>query len=395
MSYTAATVQLLSPDGDLVTSDATAEYLPYLEKLTDDQLREFHRQMVVIRRFDHEAANLQRQGQMALWIPSHGQEAAQVGSAFAAKPQDHLFPAYREHVVGRIRGLDVMKIIELVRGLSHGGWVPAENGNFHLYTLVIGSQALHATGYAMGVAFDGATATGNPETDVAVMVYFGDGATSQGDVSEAFVFAASYQTPQVFFMQNNHWAISVPVTTQSRTPLYLRPAGFGIPSVQIDGNDVLASYAVTAKNLDDARAGHGPRFIEALTYRIGAHTTSDDPTKYRDRRRDAAVGGPRPDQPFRGIPAIDAAKATRSSTTSPPRPRTSPPTFGVAPSHSEHRRPRRCSSTCTASRMPRSTRNASGSKTTNSSSPGEQAHEPAATVTVQGDQPRAAQSTRR
>ena len=111
--------------------------------------------------------------------------------------------------------------------------------------------------------------------------YFGDGATSQGDVSEALVFAASYQTPQVFFLQNNHWAISVPVTRQSRTPLYLRGAGFGIRSTQIDGNDVLASYAVTAAHLDAARSGEGPGFIEALTYRIGAHTTSDDPTKYR------------------------------------------------------------------------------------------------------------------
>jgi 2-oxoisovalerate dehydrogenase E1 component alpha subunit len=133
----------------------------------------------------------------------------------------------------------------------------------------------------MGVKFDGAYGTGDPDTDTAVMVYFGDGATSQGDVSEALVFAASYQTPQVFFLQNNHWAISVPVSTQSPVPLYLRPRGFGIPSTQVDGNDVFASYAVTAKYLDDARSGRGPGFIEALTYRVGAHTTSDDPTKYR------------------------------------------------------------------------------------------------------------------
>ncbi|CAN5360871.1 thiamine pyrophosphate-dependent enzyme [soil metagenome] len=281
MPYTAATVQLLSTEGKLVSSDASAEYLPIVEKLSDEQLRDFHRHMVVIRRFDIEAANLQRQGQLALWIPSIGQEAAQVGSGFAAKPQDHIFPAYREHVVGRIRGVDPMRIIEMLRGLSHGGWDPAEHGNFHLYTLVIGSQTLHATGYAMGLQFDGVTATGNPDTDQAVMVYFGDGATSQGDVSEALIFAASYQTPEVFFLQNNHWAISVPVTRQSRTPLYLRGAGFGMPATQIDGNDVLASYAVTATHLDNARGGKGPAFIEALTYRIGAHTTSDDPTKYR------------------------------------------------------------------------------------------------------------------
>jgi len=282
MSYTAATVQLLSAEGTLVQSDASAEYLPYIDKLDDEMLREFYRQMTVIRRIDIEGGNLQRQGQLGLWIPSLGQEAAQVGSGYAARPQDHIFPAYREHVVGRIRGVDPIKIVAMLRGLSHGGWDPAEHGNFHLYTLVIGSQTLHATGYAMGIQFDGDSGTGNPETDQAVVVYFGDGSTSQGDVSESLVFAASYQTPQVFFLQNNHWAISVPVSRQSRTPLYLRGEGFGIPSVQIDGNDVLASYAVTRAGLDQARAGKGPRFIEALTYRMGAHTTSDDPTKYRD-----------------------------------------------------------------------------------------------------------------
>jgi 2-oxoisovalerate dehydrogenase E1 component alpha subunit len=274
-------VQLLSPDGTLQTDDVAAEYLPYIDALNDEDLRQFHRDMVITRRFDLEATNLQRQGQLALWPPSHGQEAAQVGSARAARAQDHIFPSYREHSVGMIRGLDVLDIIRLMRGVSNGGWNPKTNNNFHLYTLVLGSQALHATGYAMGINFDGDTATGNPETDQAVIVYFGDGATSQGDVSEAFVFAASFQTPQVFFLQNNHWAISVPVSVQSRIPLYLRPQGFGIPGVQIDGNDVLASYAVTRKNLEEARSGGGPRMIEALTYRIGAHTTSDDPTKYR------------------------------------------------------------------------------------------------------------------
>ena len=282
MAYTAATIQLLSDTGKLVKSDLSEPYLSIIEKLSDEKLREFHRQMVTMRAIDLEAANLQRQGQLALWIPSLGQEAAQVGSGFAAKPQDHIFPAYREHVVGRIRGVDPIKIIEMLRGLSHGGWDPKANNNFHLYTLVIGSQSLHATGYAMGIQFDGAYATGKPDKDEAVIVYFGDGASSQGDVSEALIFAASFQTPQVFFLQNNHWAISVPVSRQSRTPLYLRPSGFGIPGMQIDGNDVLASYAVTTASLDAARSGEGPQFIEALTYRMGAHTTSDDPTKYRD-----------------------------------------------------------------------------------------------------------------
>jgi pyruvate dehydrogenase E1 component alpha subunit len=276
-------VQFLTPDGTFAPNAGAEEYAPIVERLDDGALQRMFRDMAMVRAFDVEAGNLQRQGQLALWVPSHGQEAAQVGSAYAMRPQDHIFPSYREHAVGMVRGIDLMNVIRMLRGLTHGGWDPKDprNGNFHLYTLVIGSQALHATGYAMGIQFDGASGTGDPENDQAVVVYFGDGATSQGDVSEAFVFAASYQTPQVFFLQNNHWAISVPVSRQSRTPLYLRGEGFGIPSVQIDGNDVLASYAVTAKNLDEARAGGGPRLVEALTYRIGAHTTSDDPTKYR------------------------------------------------------------------------------------------------------------------
>lgn len=276
-------VQMLTPEGKFAPSAASEPFLPYFERLTDDDYRRFYRDMVTIRRFDTEATNLQRQGQLALWVPSHGQEGAQVGSAHATKAQDHIFPAYREHAIGMIRGIDVLDIIRVLRGVTHGGWDPTDpaNKNFHIYTLVIGSQALHSTGYGMGINFDGATNTGNPDTDQAVIVYFGDGATSQGDVSEAFVFAASYQTPQVFFVQNNHWAISVPVSTQSKVPLYQRAAGFGLPGIQVDGNDVFASYAVTAKQLDDARSGKGPSMIEALTYRIGAHTSSDDPTKYR------------------------------------------------------------------------------------------------------------------
>ncbi|MEY9952155.1 thiamine pyrophosphate-dependent dehydrogenase E1 component subunit alpha [Leifsonia sp. EB34] len=279
----ANTVQLLTRDGRFQPSDQAGEYLPYLERLGEDDYRTFYRDMVRVRAVDNEGANLQRQGQLGLWVPSRGQEGAQVGSARAAKPQDNLFPSYREHVVGMIRGIDPVGIMGLLRGTTHGGWDPTDPAihGFHLYTLVIGSHTLHATGYAMGVKLDGKVGTGDAEVDEAVIAYFGDGATSQGDVSEAFVFAASYQTPQVFFLQNNHWAISVPVKTQSRTPLYLRSSGFGIPGVQLDGNDVLAAYAVTAKHLDDARSGEGPSMIEALTYRMGAHTSSDDPTKYR------------------------------------------------------------------------------------------------------------------
>jgi len=284
----AATVQVLTEEGRFEPTNAAEEYLPYLESLTDDDFLRFYRDMLMVRRFDTEATNLQRQGQLALWPPSSGQEAAQVGSARAAKPQDTIFPSYREHGVAMIRGVDPVDIVRVMRGVTNSGWDPTDpkNGNVRVYTLVLGTQALHATGYAMGVRFDGKIGTDDPQSDEAVIVYFGDGASSEGDVSEAFVFASSYQTPQVFFLQNNQWAISVPVKTQSRTPLYLRSSGFGIPGVQIDGNDVLASFAVTAKQLDEARGGHGPSLIEAVTYRMGAHTTSDDPSRYRTSDED-------------------------------------------------------------------------------------------------------------
>lgn len=278
-----ALVRVLAADGTLAPTPAAERYLPLIDALTDAELETFYRDMVSIRAFDVQATNLQRQGQLALWPPSFGQEAAQVGSARAARAQDHIFPSYREHVVTRIRGVDPLDIIRLMRGLTHGGWDPTDpkNGNTHIYTLVLGAQTLHAAGFGMGLVFDGKCGTGDPDRDEAVIVYYGDGASSQGDVHEAMVFAASFQTPQVFFLQNNQWAISVPVATQSRSPLYKRGEGYGIPSLQVDGNDVLASYAVSKVALDEARAGGGPRAIEAMTYRMGAHTTSDDPTKYR------------------------------------------------------------------------------------------------------------------
>lgn len=277
-------VRVLEADGRFAPSPAAEQYLPLIEAISDAELEQFYRDMVVIRAIDNQATNLQRQGQLALWPPSWGQEAAQVGSARAARAQDTVFPSYREHAVARIRGVDPIGIITLMRGSSLGGWDPTDpkNGNTRLYTLVLGSQTLHATGYAMGLNLDGKSGTGDPERDEAVIVYYGDGASSQGDVHEAMVFAASYQAPTVFFLQNNQWAISVPVATQSRGPLVERSAGYGIPSILVDGNDVLASYAVSRVALDEARSGKGPRAIEAVTYRMGAHTTSDDPTKYRE-----------------------------------------------------------------------------------------------------------------
>jgi pyruvate dehydrogenase E1 component alpha subunit len=270
-------VQLLTPGGQRVEHP---DYSHRVAHLDAEALRGLYRDMVIVRRFDTEATALQRQGELGLWAQSLGQEAAQIGSGRALLAQDYVFPSYREHGVAHTRGLDLADLLRLFRGIDHGGWDPAAH-NFHLYTLVIGSHTLHATGYAMGVQRDGDVGTGDPTRDTAVVTYFGDGATSQGDVSEALVFASVNNAPVVFFCQNNQWAISEPTTRQSRVPIADRAPGFGIPSVRVDGNDVLACHAVTAEALERARSGGGPTFIEAFTYRMGAHTTSDDPTRYR------------------------------------------------------------------------------------------------------------------
>ncbi|MGX1848963.1 pyruvate dehydrogenase (acetyl-transferring) E1 component subunit alpha [Streptomyces sp. NBC_01456] len=266
-------VQLLTPEGERV------EHPDYSIDLSPDELRGLYRDMVLTRKFDAEATTLQRQGELGLWASLLGQEAAQIGSGRALRDDDYVFPTYREHGVAWCRGVDPTNLLGMFRGVNHGGWDPNTN-NFHLYTIVIGSQTLHATGYAMGVQKDGA--------DSAVIAYFGDGASSQGDVAESFTFSAVYNAPVVFFCQNNQWAISEPTEKQTRVPLYQRARGFGFPGVRVDGNDVLACLAVTRAALERARTGQGPMLIEAFTYRMGAHTTSDDPTKYRaDEEREA------------------------------------------------------------------------------------------------------------
>jgi pyruvate dehydrogenase E1 component alpha subunit len=259
-------VQLLTPEGQRV------EHPDYALEISDAEIKDLYRDLALVRRIDAEATALQRQGQLGLWASLLGQEAAQVGAGRALTDRDFAFPTYREHGVAYCKGVDPVTLLGLFRGVSQGGWDPQDHG-FGLYTIVIGSQTLHATGYAMGIQRDGG--------DAAAMAFFGDGASSQGDVNEAFVWAASYNAPVVFFCQNNQWAISEPVERQTRIPLYHRSEGFGFPGVRVDGNDVLAVLAVTRAALARAREGSGPTLIEAYTYRMGAHTTSDDPTRYR------------------------------------------------------------------------------------------------------------------
>ena len=267
-------IQLLTPEGERV------EHPEYAFSGDDEQIKGFLADMVLTRRIDAEAIALQRQGELGIWPSCLGQEAAQIGSGRAMLAQDYAFPTYREHGVAWCRGVDPLRLLALYRGVDLGSWDSRQH-RFHQYTIVIGAQALHATGYAMAVERDGDVGTGNPARDTAVIGYFGDGATSQGDVNEAFVFASSYNAPIVFFCQNNQWAISEPIERQSRIPLFRRASGFGFPGVRVDGNDVLAVHAVTMAALERARSGNGPSLIEAYTYRMGAHTTSDDPTKYR------------------------------------------------------------------------------------------------------------------
>ncbi|WP_104431675.1 pyruvate dehydrogenase (acetyl-transferring) E1 component subunit alpha [Kineococcus xinjiangensis] len=267
-------VQLLTPAGERV------EHPDYDVALEPEELLGLYRDLVLVRRVDTEANALQRQGELGLWAGLLGQEAAQVGSGRALRPQDHAFPTYREHGVAWCRGVDPLGILEIFRGTSHGGWDPVAH-RLHPYTLVIAAQLLPAVGCAMGVQRDGAVGTGDPGRDTAVIGYLGDGATSQGEASEALQWAAVFNAPVVIFCQNNQWAISEPVSVQARVPLHRRADGVGVPGVLVDGNDVLACLAVTRAALDRARSGGGPTFVEAYTYRMGAHTTSDDPTRYR------------------------------------------------------------------------------------------------------------------
>ncbi|ABG95183.1 pyruvate dehydrogenase E1 component alpha subunit [Rhodococcus jostii RHA1] len=262
-------VQLVTETGARVEHP---DYSRYVDDVDITAVRALYEDLVVVRRIDAEATALQRQGELGLWAPLLGQEAAQVGSARALRPDDFVFASYREHGVAYCRDVDPTHMLRFWRGSTHSGWNPFEY-NMTTPAIIVGAQALHATGYAMGMQFDG--------SDGAAITYFGDGATSQGDISEAFGFAASFHAPVVFFCQNNQWAISEPVSLQSRVSIAARGRGFGVPSVRVDGNDVLAVIAVTRAALERAREGSGPTLIEAVTYRMGPHTTSDDPSRYR------------------------------------------------------------------------------------------------------------------
>jgi 2-oxoisovalerate dehydrogenase E1 component alpha subunit len=266
----ADTVQLLTPTGERLSD---VRFDGWIADIGPDQLLDLYEDMIVIRRIDAEATALQRQGELGLWPPLLGQEAAQIGSGRALRSDDFVFSSYREHGVAYCRGAGLVDLLRVWRGTTQSGWNPYDI-NMATPQVIIGAQTLHATGYALGIQADG--------TDSVAVAYFGDGATSEGDVNEALIFAATYAAPVIFFCQNNQYAISEPVGLQAQRPIAERAPGFGVPSIRVDGNDVLAVLATTRAALDRARSGGGPTFIEAVTYRMGPHTTADDPTRYRD-----------------------------------------------------------------------------------------------------------------
>ena len=258
--------QLVAPDG---TSDVDPADLG----LKDEDLRELMRLLIVARRADLEATALQRQGELAVYPPLIGQEAAQIGSAFALQRDDFVFPSYREMAVALVRGVDLVDYLRFHRATWHGGTYDAREHGFGHISVPVGSQTLHAVGWAMGRKLDGAKEC--------TVVYFGDGATSEGDVHEAWNFAAVFKAPVVFFCQNNQWAISVPLAQQTAGDIWRKADGYGFPGVRVDGNDVLAVYQVTKEAAERARTDGTPTLIEALTYRLGPHSTADDASRYQ------------------------------------------------------------------------------------------------------------------
>jgi 2-oxoisovalerate dehydrogenase E1 component alpha subunit len=262
-------VEFIRPDGT-PTSEPH-----YRQDLPEETLSWLYEMMVVTRDLDEEFVNLQRQGELALYPSCRGQEAAQIGATACLRKTDWLFPQYRELGAFLVRGITPWQLGALWRGTWHGG-LGLTKKCCAPTAIPIATQVLHAVGAAMAAQRLG--------EDSVTVAYLGDGATSEGDAHEALNLAALFKAPCVFYVQNNQWAISVPVSRQMAAPsIAHRAVGYGMPGIRVDGNDVLACYAVMAEAAQRAREGGGPTLIEAATYRLAAHTTSDDPTRYRSQ----------------------------------------------------------------------------------------------------------------
>ncbi len=261
-------LQLIGEAGEVVVVDGFPTPSPEVQ-------RELLRTMHMVRAVDRQSITLTRQGQLAVDPSSAGQEAAQVGAVAALREQDWLFPSYRETVAIVARGVPPIEAMPLFKGTWHAGWDP------NAYRVMphctpIATQCLHAVGLAQAARMAG--------DDVVAMAFCGDGGTSEGDFHEALNFAAVYDAPVVFVVQNNGYAISVPLANQTKAPTMAHKAvGYGMPGVRVDGNDALAMHAATTAAVQRASAGGGPTLIEAITYRTEAHTTADDDSRYRSK----------------------------------------------------------------------------------------------------------------
>jgi pyruvate dehydrogenase E1 component alpha subunit len=242
-------------------------------EIPEDFLLKLHRAMLLGRRFDERLLSLQRQGRIGTFPPIKGQEAAQLGAVALLRPSDWMAPSFRETAAELWRGKSMESVILSFGGFNEGGLVE-ENRNDLPVAVPVGSQILHAVGIAWAIRYR--------QKDDVVMTFFGDGATSEGDFHEGMNFAGVYQTPVVFVCQNNQWAISVPRSKQTRSKTLAQKAlAYGIPGIQVDGNDILAVYSAAKEAVERARSGGGPSMIECVTYRLMMHTTADDPKRYR------------------------------------------------------------------------------------------------------------------
>src|SRR5919204_2223990 len=257
-------LSILDSDGNL---DSSLE-----PEIPPAELKRLYRAMLLGRRLDERMLRLQRQGRIGTFAPIKGQEACQLGSICTLRPTDWMVPSFRETAAMLWRGWSIEKMLMFFAGYLEGGQ-PASDQHDLPITIPVGTQLPHAVGLAYAAQYRG--------DDVVVMAYFGDGATSEGDFHEALNFAGVWHVPVVFICQNNQWAISVPLKKQTNSKTIAQKAlAYGLPGIQVDGNDVLAVYAASREAVDRARAGEGPTLIACVTYRLGVHTTADDPTKY-------------------------------------------------------------------------------------------------------------------
>jgi pyruvate dehydrogenase E1 component subunit alpha len=270
--FTIEHLSILDSDGNL---DGALE-----PRIAPEELQRLHRAMLLARRFDERMLRLQRQGRIGTFAPIKGQEAAQLGSVATLRRTDWMVPSFRETGAMLWRGWPMEKILLFFSGYLEGGRPEPEQRDLPV-CIPVATQLPHAVGLAYAAQYRG--------DDAVVMAYCGDGATSEGDFHEAMNFAGVWHVPLVLIVQNNQWAISVPLKkqTHSRT-LAQKALAYGIPGLQVDGNDVLAVYAASREAVERARGGDGPTLIECVTYRLSMHTTSDDPTKYRSAEEVAA-----------------------------------------------------------------------------------------------------------